>query len=103
MVYSGEGGRLDRAAQLLDEFGSRGGRAAGGEKVVADDHALAGLDGVFVDFERVRAVFQGVGDAGGFGRELLWLLERGKSPGQTGSPGGEQKRRRRALSAREAQ
>src|SRR6266404_1029496 len=74
-----EGGAFDRTAQLLDEFGGRGGRATGGEEVVADDYALAGLDGVFVDFEGVRAVFQGVGDADGFGRKLLRLSNRDKS------------------------
>src|ERR1700682_408898 len=75
----GEGGAFDRAAELLDEFGGRGGGATGGEQVVANDHALAGLDGVFVDFERVRAVFQRIGDAGGFGGKLIWFSNRNET------------------------
>jgi hypothetical protein len=71
----GEGGTFDSAVQFLDEFGSGGGGAAGGQQVVADDHALAGFDGVFVDFEGVRAVFKGIRDAGGFGGELLGLSD----------------------------
>src|SRR5260370_8644467 len=69
----GEGGAFDRAAELLDEFGGGGGGAAGGEQVVANDDALARLDGVFVDFERVCAVLQGIRDAGGFSGELVPL------------------------------
>jgi len=34
---------------LLDKFGGGGGGATSGEQVVANDHALGGLDGVFVD------------------------------------------------------
>src|SRR5260370_31743628 len=63
----GEGGAFDCTPELLDEFGGGGGGATGGEQVIANDHALAGLDGVFVDFERVCAVFQGIGHARGFG------------------------------------
>src|SRR6202171_3023909 len=45
----GEGGAFDRAAELLDEFGGRGGGATGGEQVVANDHEVAGLEGGLVD------------------------------------------------------
>src|SRR5438128_1224041 len=50
------------------------------QQVVANDHTLARFDGVFVDFERVRAVFQGIGDARGLGRELL-RFSNGNKPG----------------------
>src|SRR5208282_2528009 len=71
--FDGEGAAFDDAAELLDELGGGGGGAAGGEEVVANDDTLAGLDGVFVDFEGVGAVFQSIGDGGGFGGELLGL------------------------------
>ena len=69
--FDGEGAAFDGAAELLDEFGGGGSGAAGGEQVVANDDALAGFDGVFVDFEGVGAVFQSIGDAGGFGGEFF--------------------------------
>src|SRR5205807_7661245 len=69
----GKGGAFDSPAELLDEFGCGAGRTTGGEQVVANDYALAGLDGVFVDFERVRAVFEGIGDADCLGGELFGL------------------------------
>src|SRR5260370_32075811 len=85
----GEGGAFDCTPELLDEFGGGGGGATGGEQVIANDHALAGLDGVFVDFERVCAVFQGIGHARGFGGELFGLSngdETGiEAVGQSGS------------------
>src|SRR5229473_3669949 len=85
----GEGGAFDGAAELLDELGGGSGGAAGGEQVVTNDYALAGFDGVFVDFKGVCAVFQGIRDAGGFGGEFLRLSngdETGVEPvGQGGS------------------
>jgi len=58
---------------LLDKFGGGGGGATSGEQVVANDYALAGLDGVLVDFEKCPCRIQGIGDPGGFGGELLGL------------------------------
>src|SRR4029077_13569043 len=75
----GEGPAFDDTAELPDELGGCSGRAAGGEQVVANDDALARLDGVFVDFESVRAVFQGIRDADSFGGELLWLSNGNKT------------------------
>src|SRR6267142_1803824 len=86
----GEGCAFDDAAELLDELHSSGGGASSGKQIVADDDALAGFHGVFVNFERVRAVLQRVGNAGGLGGELLWLAngnEAGAEP--VGQGGGE--------------
>ena len=55
------------------ELGGGCGGAAGGEQVVADDDAVAGSDGVFVEFERVGAVFEGVGDGARFCGEFFRL------------------------------
>src|SRR5260370_14295101 len=84
----GEGGAFDCTPELLDEFGGGGGGATGGEQVIANDHALAGLDGVFVDFERVCAVFQGIGHARGFGGELFWLSNRDETGIEAVGPSG---------------
>src|SRR6476646_3045515 len=69
--FDGEGGAFDFPAQFFDELcgGERG--AAGGEKVVANQHALAGLDGVLVNFERVGSVLERVGHADSFGGKFF--------------------------------
>src|SRR5271154_4875862 len=69
--FDGEGGAGYFAAELLDQLdgGCRG--AAGGKQIVAEQHGLAGLDGVLVDFELVRAVFELVGDGGSFPGKLF--------------------------------
>src|SRR6266478_4788247 len=86
----GEGCAFDDAAELLDEFYSGGGGASGGEQIVADDDALAGFHGVFMNFEGVRAVLQRVGNAGGLGGELLWLANGNKAGAEPiGQSGGE--------------
>src|SRR5580704_17662974 len=79
----GEGGAFDDASELLDELDGGGGGATGGEKIVADDDALAMLYGVFVNLERVRAVLERVGDAGGFGGEFFRLSNRDESCAKT--------------------
>src|SRR6266852_8652208 len=55
----------------MEDLYGAGGGASGGEEVIADDHAVTLFYGVFVDFERVRAIFEGVGDAGSFCGELF--------------------------------
>src|SRR5882762_8880701 len=77
--FDGEGGAFDSTAELLNELGGSRGCTTGGEQIVANNYALAGLDGVFVDFERVGAVFQGIRDAGGFGGKLLRFSNGDKS------------------------
>ena len=52
--------------------------AAGGEEIVEQEHALVGTDGIAVDFERVFAVFELVGE-----RQLL----RGQLAGFAGGGG----------------
>ena len=75
----GKRGSFDLSAELLDEPRGCCGSAAGGEQVVADNHALAGLHGVFVNLQRVRAIFQLVRDAGGFGGQFFRLAHRDES------------------------
>jgi hypothetical protein len=71
--FYGEGEAGDFTAELLDElYGGLHG-AAGGEEVVDEDDALAGLDGVHVDLQGVGAVLEVVGDAGDGGGELARL------------------------------
>jgi hypothetical protein len=69
----GEGEAGDLSAELLDELDGGLHGAAGGEQVVDQDDALAGLDGVEVDLQRIRAVLQVVADAGNGRGQLLGL------------------------------
>src|SRR5882724_2869205 len=86
----GQGCAFDDAAELLDEFYSGGGGASSGEQIVADNDALAGLHGVFMNFERVRAVLERVGNAGGLGGKLLWLANGNEACAEpVGQGGGE--------------
>src|SRR6185312_3576747 len=59
-----------------------------GQQVVDDDDALAGLDGVEMDFEGVGAVFEVVVDAGGGGGELSGLAHRNESGVEAVGQGG---------------
>src|ERR1700710_625777 len=54
----GEAQADNLSAELADELHGGLHGAAGGEQVVDDENALAGLDGVEVDLEGVGAVFQ---------------------------------------------
>src|SRR5882724_9316289 len=81
--FDGECRAFDLAAEILNEFGGCGSGASGGEKVVADDDALARLDGIFVNFERVRSVFKGVGNSDGFGGKLFGFAYWNKSRAET--------------------
>ena len=69
----GESQADDFSAQLFDELDGGLHGAAGGEEVVDEDDALAGLDGVEMDFEGVGAVFQIVRDASDGGGKLFRL------------------------------
>src|SRR6266581_8855149 len=69
-------------------FRGRGGGAAGGKQVVADDHTLARLHRVFVDFKRVCAVFQRIRNARGLVRELLGLSNGDKTSAEAVCQGG---------------
>lgn len=71
--FDGEGSAFDPASEFFDQLGCGSGSSPGGEEIIANNDALAGLDGVFVDFERVGAVFESVGNAGGFGGKLFRL------------------------------
>ena len=73
--FDGEADAGDFAAELANELDGGLHGAAGGEEIVDDNDALAGLDGVEVDFEGVGAVFQVVVDAGDGGGELFGLAD----------------------------
>ena len=62
--FYGEGEAGDFSTELIYELYGGFHGAAGGEEVVDEDYALAGLDGVHVDLEGVGSVFKIVGDAG---------------------------------------
>src|SRR5204862_1270742 len=66
----------DLALEALDELDRALDGAAGGEEVVDDEDLLAGLDGVAVDLERVRAVLERVLDRDRLGRQLAELPDR---------------------------
>src|SRR5437667_8293521 len=63
----------DVAPELLDQPERRGHRAARGEQVIAGEYALARLDRVLVDGERVAPVLELVLDLDGLARELTEL------------------------------
>ena len=63
------------AAELADGLGGGFHGAAGGEQVIDDDDLLPGLDGVQVDFQRVGAVLEVVGDFGGSCRQFARLTD----------------------------
>jgi len=59
-----ESRRPDVGADLTEQGQGTAGCATGGEQIVEDDHSLTGLDGIGLQLDRIRAVFQivGVGD-----------------------------------------
>ncbi len=54
-------------------------RSAGRQQVVHDQNALAFFDGIFVDFQRVAAIFEFIPDLYRFGRQLSQLADRNES------------------------
>src|SRR5271169_2727243 len=58
-------------AELLDQLDGGCRSAARGEQIIAKQHGLARLDGVFVEFELVGAVFELVSDGGSFTGQLF--------------------------------
>src|SRR5215472_16391304 len=60
--FYGKAQAADVSAELLHEFHSCFHRAAGGEEVIDDDHVLPRFDGIKVDLQRIRPVFQVIGD-----------------------------------------
>ena len=89
--FDDEGQSGDGSAHPPDELGDGDSGSSGCEHVVDDQDALAGRDGVLVDFEGVSAVFEGIFDALDGGGELLWLADR-HEPGAdgVGDRGGEE-------------
>lgn len=77
--FDGEGEARDLCSELFHELDGGLHGATGGEQVVYDDDALAGLDGVEVDFKRVGAVLEVVGDLCRGGRQLLRLADGNKA------------------------
>jgi hypothetical protein len=77
--FDGEGEAGDLAAQLLDELYRCFHGAAGGEEIVDEDDALAGLDGIHMDLEGVGTVLEVVGDSGHWGGKLARLAHRNEA------------------------
>src|SRR5579859_7688774 len=71
--FHGERGALDFAAEFFDELRCGARSAARCEKIVANQYALAGLDGVFMNFQGIRAVLECVGHADGSCRKFFRL------------------------------
>src|SRR5579859_3504942 len=71
-----KGGAFDYAAEFLHKLCGGRSRAASGEQIIANNHALAWLHGIFVDFEGVRSIFEGIGNAGSFRGQLFWFSNR---------------------------
>src|SRR5664280_3284 len=77
--FDGEGEAGDLASKLLHELDGGLHGAAGGEQVVDDHHALAWLNRVEMDLQRIRSVLQVVADMGRWGGELLRLAHGDKT------------------------
>ena len=86
--FDGESQAGDISAELLDELDGGFHGAAGGEQVVDEDDALAGLDGVEVNLEYVGAVFEIVCDARDGRGEFSGLSDGNKTCIETVGEGG---------------
>src|SRR5579859_101306 len=87
-----KGRALDDSSQLLDELYRGGGSASRSQQIVTDDHPHAFLYCVFVNLQRVGAVFKGIRNAGGFCGELFGFADGHKtSPETIGQRGSEDK------------
>ena len=83
-----EGEAGDFSAELLDELYGGFHGAAGSEEIVYEDDALAGLDGVEMDFKGVGAVLKIVGNAGDGSGELAGLAYGNEAGVEAVSEGG---------------
>jgi len=78
----------DVGVERFDEFTASLHGSAGGEEIVNEQHALAGVDGVEMNLDAVAAVFEVVGRAGGFGGELAGLADGDEAGGEGLRDGG---------------
>src|SRR5271166_6101132 len=74
-----KGGADDHAAHPPYELHRRFHRAAGCNQIVNDEDALSWLDGVFMHFDDVRAVFELVVLPDGAPRKLAFLADRNEA------------------------
>src|SRR5664280_1104539 len=81
--FDHESQSADFGAQRLRHLGGGSSGAAGGQQVVADDDALARLDRILVDLQRIVAVLQFVLPLQDFSRQLLRLAHRNEARVQT--------------------
>jgi len=75
----GEGGAVDGAAEFLNEFYGGGGGPASSQEIVAQNHSLARLDGIFVNFHSIGTVFECVGNRDRFGGKFFWFAHRNEA------------------------
>src|SRR5262245_29016104 len=69
--------------ELAQQFDRGFGRAAGGDQVVDEEHRLARLQSILMDFDDVDAVFELVFLTDGLGRQLALLADRYEAAAQT--------------------
>jgi len=86
--FHGEREAGNFSAELLHEFYGCFHGAAGGEEVVDEDDALAGLNCVIVNLEGVGAIFEVVGDTGDGSGELARLAHGDESGVEAVGEGG---------------
>src|SRR4051794_1016377 len=78
----------DFGADFLEEGGGGGGGPAGGKQVIDQEHPAAGLDGIDVNGDGIRAIFQIVALFVGLVRKFPFFPYRHEARLQTKSGGG---------------
>ena len=77
-----KGGGDHVGADGAQQFYGGGRCAAGGQQVVHQHHFLIPVQRVFLNFDRVGAVFELIGVRDGLARQLVFLAEHGESDSQ---------------------
>lgn len=78
----------DLGVESIEELDRSGGGASGGEEVIDQQDFFAGMDGVFVDFDDVFAIFERVGKPTGVPWQLALLADRDESGTEAVGHGG---------------
>src|SRR5262245_59228437 len=79
--HEGQPGNL--CAQRFGQLYAGVGGTAGGQQVVYDNHLLPGLDGIFMDLQRIQAVFQLIAPLDSLRRKFAGFADRNKAGVQT--------------------
>src|SRR4029077_7727098 len=90
--FNGKGGAIYGASKRLHQLHGGCRRASGSQQIIADQDALAGLDGIFVNLERVCSVFELIGDLRGLAWQFAGFADGNESgPQPIRQSGGEYK------------